>query len=92
MDNLNSHKVAGVGEAIEARGAMLAYLPPYSPDFNPIELVFAKFKWLLRSNAARTKETLWESVRRTARPLPAERMRELLPPLRIPATLIHDAL
>ena len=59
MDNLNSHKVAGVGEAIEARGAMLAYLPPYSPDFNPIELVFAKFKWLLRSNAARTKETLW---------------------------------
>jgi transposase len=58
MDNLNSHKVAGVGEAIEARGAMLAYLPPYSPDFNPIELVFAKFKWLLRSNAARTKETL----------------------------------
>jgi transposase len=59
MDNLNSHKVAGVREAIEARGAALVYLPPYSPDFNPIELVFAKFKWLLRSNAARTRETLW---------------------------------
>jgi transposase len=59
MDNLNSHQVAGVHEAITARGAMLAYLPPYSPDFNPIELVFAKFKWLLRSHAARTRETLW---------------------------------
>jgi transposase len=59
MDNLNSHKVKGVREAIEARGAHLVYLPPYSPDFNPIELVFAKFKWLLRSNAARTVEGLW---------------------------------
>ena len=52
MDNLNSHKVKGVREAIETRGC-LVYLPPYSPDFNPIELVFAKFKWLLRSNAAK---------------------------------------
>jgi transposase len=59
LDNLNSHKVAGVREAIEARGAMLVYLPPYSPDFNPIELVFAKFKWMLRSTAARTMEHLW---------------------------------
>jgi transposase len=59
MDNLNSHKVRGVRELIEARGAMLIYLPPYSPDFNPIELVFAKFKWLLRSNAARTLDSLW---------------------------------
>jgi transposase len=60
LDNLNSHKVKGVREAIEARGASLVYLPPYSPDFNPIELVFAKLKWLLRSEAARTKESLWE--------------------------------
>jgi len=60
MDNLNSHKVKGVREAIEARGAHLVYLPPYSPDFNPIELVFAKFKWLLRSAAARTVEGLWD--------------------------------
>lgn len=59
MDNLNSHKVKGVRESIEARGAMLAYLPPYSPDFNPIELAFAKLKWLLRSDAARTMERLW---------------------------------
>jgi transposase len=60
LDNLNSHKVKGVREAIEARGAYVVYLPPYSPDFNPIELVFAKFTWLLRSQAVRTKEALWE--------------------------------
>jgi transposase len=60
MDNLNSHKVAGVREAIEARGAMLAYLPPYSPDLNPIELVFAKFKGLLRRAGERTVGGLWD--------------------------------
>ncbi len=54
MDNLASHKVSGVREAIEAVGAELIYLPPYSPDFNPIEQVFAKLKALLRSAAART--------------------------------------
>lgn len=59
MDNLRAHKVAGVREAIEAVGAQLVYLPPYSPDFNPIELVFSKLKWLLRSAAAKTQEVLW---------------------------------
>lgn len=59
MDNLAAHKVAGVREAIEAVGAQLVYLPPYSPDFNPIELVFSKLKWLLRSAAAKTQEVLW---------------------------------
>ena len=59
MDNLSSHKKAGVREAIEAAGAKLVYLPPYSPDFNPIELVFSKFKWLLKSSAERTVESLW---------------------------------
>lgn len=59
MDNLSAHKVAGVREAIEAVGASVAYLPPYSPDLNPIELVFAKLKWLLRSAAERTMEGLW---------------------------------
>lgn len=54
MDNLPSHKVRGVREAIEAVGAELVYLPPYSPDLNPIEQVFAKLKALLRSAAART--------------------------------------
>lgn len=59
MDNLNAHKVAGIREAIEAVGAELWYLPPYSPDLNPIEQVFAKFKWLVRSAAERTVDALW---------------------------------
>ena len=58
MDNLSAHKVAGVREAIEAAGAKVVYLPPYSPDLNPIELVFSKLKWLLRSAAARSVESL----------------------------------
>lgn len=62
MDNLGSHKVAGVREAIEARGAELRYLPPYSPDYNPIEQVFAKLKTLLRKAAARTVDTLWSTI------------------------------
>lgn len=54
LDNLPAHKVAGVRDAIESVGARLLYLPPYSPDFNPIEQAFAKFKAELRSAAART--------------------------------------
>lgn len=60
MDNLSSHKVAGVREAIEAVGAEVRYLPPYSPDLNPIELAFSKLKKLLRDGAARTVDKLWE--------------------------------
>jgi len=62
LDNLSSHKVAGVREAIAAAGATLRYLPPYSPDFNPIEKLFAKLKALLRKAATRTTETLWTQV------------------------------
>ena len=62
MDNLSSHKVAGVKAAIEAAGAELRYLPPYSPDLNPIEMVFAKLKSLLRAMAERTVEGLWKAV------------------------------
>ena len=58
MDNLASHKVAGVREAIEATGARLLYLPPYSPDLNPIEQALAKLKAMLRKAAARSIETL----------------------------------
>ena len=58
MDNLPAHKVAGVRKAIEACGATLLYLPPYSPDFNPIENAFAKLKAKVRSLAARTIQTL----------------------------------
>ena len=57
MDNLSSHKVKGIRQAIEAVGATLRYLPPYSPDLNPIEQFFAKLKSLLRKAAARTLET-----------------------------------
>lgn len=59
MDNLSAHKVTGVREAIAAVGARVLYLPPYSPDLNPIELVFSKFKWLLKSASARTVDSLW---------------------------------
>jgi len=62
MDNLGSHKVAGVRETIEAAGAKLLYLPPYSPDLNPIERVFSKLKALLRTAAARTIDALWTAV------------------------------
>jgi transposase len=62
MDNLAAHKVAGVREAIEAREAKLLYLPPYSPDLNPIEQLFAKFKALLRKAANRTVDTLWATI------------------------------
>ena len=59
MDNLSSHRVAGVRDAIEAAGAEVRYLPPYSPDLNPIELAFSKFKKLLRDGAERAAEKLW---------------------------------
>ena len=58
LDNLPAHKVAGLAERVEARGARLLYLPPYSPDFNPIELAFSKLKTWLRSAQARTREAL----------------------------------
>lgn len=59
LDNLNAHKVTGVRESITKVGAELLYLPPYSPDLNPIEQVFAKFKWLLKSAKERNVTTLW---------------------------------
>lgn len=59
MDNLSSHKGAAVRKAIEAAGAELRYLPPYSPDLNPIEQAFAKLKAHLRKHAERTMENLW---------------------------------
>ena len=62
MDNLSAHKVPGVREAIEAAGARLLYLPPYSPDFNPIEQLFAKLKALLRKAAERSVESLWSRI------------------------------
>jgi len=65
LDNLNSHKVTGIREAIEAQGAQIVYLPPYSPDLNPIEQGFAKFKAALRKAAERTVDGLWQAIGRT---------------------------
>jgi transposase len=62
MDNLSSHRRPKVAARIEAAGASLLYLPPYSPDFNPIEKLFAKFKALLRKPAERTVDGLWNTI------------------------------
>jgi transposase len=62
MDNLAAHKVAGIEEAIVLAGASLLYLPPYSPDLNPIEQLIAQLKALLRKAAARSKEALWATT------------------------------
>jgi len=73
MDNVRTHKVAGVREAIEAVGARLRYLPAYSPDFNPIENLYAKVKSELRKGAARTVEALTRLVGRSLKTIaPAE--------------------
>lgn len=62
MDNLPAHKVSGIRAAIEGAKAHLHYLPPYSPDFNPIEMAFAKLKAWLRKAAARTIDDLWDAI------------------------------
>jgi transposase len=62
LDNLSSHKVRGVREAISAAGAILLYLPPYSPDLNPIEKFFSKLKALLRKAAPRSIDALWQEI------------------------------
>lgn len=64
MDNLSSHKTPAVREAIEAAGATLLFLPPYSPDFNPIEQAFSKLKVHLRKAAERTIQGLWNAIGR----------------------------
>ncbi len=62
MDNLPAHRAAGVRDAIRQAKAELRFLPPYSPDFNPIEMAFAKFKAYLKREAARTVEALWNAI------------------------------
>jgi transposase len=70
LDNLAAHKVEGVRQAIAAAGASILYLPPYSPDLNPIEQLFAKLKALLRKAAARTKDELGQSIGRLLAAVP----------------------
>ena len=83
LDNLAAHKVKGVRQAIAAAGASVLYLPPYSPDLNPIEQLFAKLKALLRKAAARTQHELWQAIGRLPRRRPAKRRRQLPQPLRL---------
>ncbi len=66
LDNLQAHKVTGVREAIAAAGARVVYLPPYSPEFNPIEQPFAKLKTLLRTAAARTVQALQDAIQQAS--------------------------
>jgi transposase len=62
LDNLSSHKGEAINAAIEASGATMMFLPPYSPDLNPIELMFSKLKTLLRKAAERTVDALWNRI------------------------------
>jgi transposase len=71
LDNLAAHKIDGVRQAIAATGAAILYLPPYSPDLNPIEQLFAKLKALLRKAAARTRDELWPAIGRLLDACPA---------------------
>jgi transposase len=75
LDNLSSHKIAGIAAAITAQGAQLVYLPPYSPDLNPIEQAFAKLKAALRRAAERTREGLWQAIGRALECYPPQECR-----------------
>jgi transposase len=75
LDNLSSHKIAGVNKAIAAQGAQLVYLPPDSPDLNPIEQAFAKFKAALRQAAEPTRDGLWQTIGRTLDRYPPQQCR-----------------
>jgi transposase len=79
MDNLSSHKVTGVAERIRAMGADLLYLPPYSPDLNPIEKAWCKLKILLRSAKARTREALDQAIAEQLDQAIAEQLPEITP-------------
>jgi transposase len=72
MDTLPVHKAAGVRQALEAAGITLLLLPAYSPDLNPIEMVFAKVKALLRKAAIRTVDALWRALGKISQPLTRE--------------------
>jgi transposase len=74
-DNLPPHKIAGVRDAIKAAGARLLYLPPYSPDFNPIEMTFSKLKAFLRKAAARIVDELWDVIAESLNVFPPEECR-----------------
>ena len=72
MDNLAAHKASGIRQTIESCGAKLFYLPPYSPDLNPIEFAFSKLKSLLRKAAARIVRSLWKIIGNSLRAFTAD--------------------
>jgi transposase len=86
LDNLRAHKVNGVRATIEAAGAELLYLPPYSPDLNPIEQAFAKLKALLRAAARRTVDALWHAIGHALDAFSPGRMHPLPRPRRLCST------
>ena len=92
MDNLAAHKVAGVRQAIEACGAELNYLPPYSPDLNPIENAFAKLKAHVRKSAARTLDALERAAANALPQFKPDELRKLLRSRRIQIGLMESAL
>ncbi len=92
MDNLSSHKGAGIREAIEAAGADLWYLPPYSPDLNPIEKLWSKVKAWLRRVSAKTFDALNDAIADALRAVHPHRMPQLLSSLWLWRTLMPDAL
>src|SRR3954447_22283888 len=83
MDNIGSHKRPAVRKAIRAAGAKLLFLPPYSPDLNPIEQVFAKIKKLLRKACESTVEATWKKIGEFARRVQRPGMRQLFGELRL---------
>lgn len=78
LDNLSSHKIAGIKEASPRKACSLVYLPPYSPDLNPIEQAFAKFKAALRQAAERSRDGLWHVIGRTLDRYPTAGTSQLL--------------
>jgi transposase len=86
LDNLSSHKGARVVSLIEAAGARVVFLPPYSPDFNPIEKMWSKVKAALRAAGARTKEALWEAIGQALRAVTAADCAGFFASCGIPAT------
>jgi len=92
MDNLSSHRRASTIQKIEAAGAEVEFLPPYSPDLNPIENVFSKIKDLLRSLACRTREQLWQRMQPVLDEVTSQDARNLLSALRVRYKRIRDVL
>ena len=92
LDNLSSHKSPGAARALRDIGTWFLFLPPYSPDLNPIEMAFSKLKALIRKAAARTYHELWKAVGHGVRPVQRRGMLQLLQGSRIQNPIKRDTL